>query len=182
MSGSVVARRGMRARKVNDRLGVVSEADQQQAVAARLEALENDAAAPDAAGADSDDEFVLPADSDADEQMQFGPSSSKRKKGHKGGGGGKRKTRGMVAERSGSRGGPRSFATLLEEANLEEMPPGVPTYLTAAVGPPTTASPRKFCSVCGNIAGYKCIRCASRFCSKKCLGVHTETRCLKFLA
>lgn len=29
---------------------------------------------------------------------------------------------------------------------------------------------------------YKCIRCASRFCSKKCLGVHTETRCLKFLA
>lgn len=48
---------------------------------------------------------------------QFGPSSGKRKKGHKGGGG-KRKTRGMVAERSGSRGGPRSFATLLEEVTL----------------------------------------------------------------
>lgn len=29
-AGSVVARRGMRARKINDRLGVVSKADQQQ--------------------------------------------------------------------------------------------------------------------------------------------------------
>lgn len=81
----------------------------------RLEALEHDAAAPDAAGGDSDDEFVLPADSDAEEAMQFGPASSKRKKGQKGGGG-KRKTRGMAAERGGgSRGGVRTFAALLED-------------------------------------------------------------------
>lgn len=84
-------------------------------MAARLEALENDAAAPDSAGGGSDDDFVLPADSDADEAMQFGPASSKRKKGQKGGGGGKRKTRGMAAERSGSRGGERTFAALLED-------------------------------------------------------------------
>lgn len=82
-------------------------------MAARLEALETDAAAPDAAAADSDDEFTMPADSDADEGVQFGPGAgtNKRKK-HKPGG--KRKTRGMAAER-GSRAGPRSFVTLLEE-------------------------------------------------------------------
>ena len=88
-----------------------------QAVTARLEALENDAAAPDAAGGDSDDEFVLPADSDAEEAMQFGPASSKRRKGQKGSGGGKRKTRGMAAERGSSRGSARTFAALLEDVS-----------------------------------------------------------------
>ena len=38
------------------------------------------------------------------------------------------------------------------QANLEALPAGVPSYLTAAVGPPTTASPRRFCSVCGNLS------------------------------
>jgi hypothetical protein len=91
-----------------------------QAVAARLEALENDAAAPDAAGGDTDDEFVLPADSDAEETMQFGPASGKRRKGQKGGGGMKRKTRGMAAERTGSRGNARTFAALLEDVSWHD--------------------------------------------------------------
>jgi len=94
-----------------------------QAVAARLEALENDAAAPDAAANDSDDEFSMPADSDGEEGVQFGPAGSKRRKQKSSG---KRKTRGMAAERS-SRGGPRTFATILEEVGflcLSALKPG----------------------------------------------------------
>ena len=29
---------------------------------------------------------------------------------------------------------------------------------------------------------YTCTRCGSRYCGRRCHGVHTETRCLKFLA
>ena len=29
---------------------------------------------------------------------------------------------------------------------------------------------------------YKCVRCGSRYCSKRCFTVHTETRCLKFMS
>jgi hypothetical protein len=70
----------------------------------------------------------------------------------------------------------------LEEAELERLPEGAPSYLTAAVGPPTTAAPRKFCSVCGDVSTYTCTRCGSRYCGRRCHAVHTETRCLKFLA
>lgn len=84
-------------------------------MAARLEALENDAAAPDAAANDSDDEFSMPADSDGEEGVQFGPAAGSRRSKQKSSG--KRKTRGMAAERS-SRGGPRTFATILEEVGF----------------------------------------------------------------
>jgi hypothetical protein len=70
----------------------------------------------------------------------------------------------------------------LEEAGLELLPEGVPSYLTAAVGPPRIAAPRKFCSVCGDMSAYTCTRCGSRYCSRRCHAVHTETRCLKFIA
>lgn len=80
-----------------------------------------------------------------------------------------RKTRGMLADKQK---GPKSFAVMLEEvtgvseesklcsvrgptehllqAELDQLPPEVPTYLTAAVGPSRTASARKWCSVCSN--------------------------------
>ncbi|KAL3144050.1 hypothetical protein ABBQ32_003850 [Trebouxia sp. C0010 RCD-2024] len=89
-----------------------------------------------------------------------------------------RKTRGMLADKQK---GPKSFAVMLEEAELDQLPPEVPSYLTAAVGPSKTASTRKWCSVCGNFSPYTCPRCGSAFCSKKCYPVHIETRCLKFV-
>lgn len=79
-----------------------------QAVTARLEALENDTTAPDVA-AESDDEYVMPAESNSEGDIQFGPASGKRKKTRASGG--KRKTRGQLAERRGG----RSFAALLLE-------------------------------------------------------------------
>ncbi len=54
-------------------------------------------------------------------------------------------------------------------------------YVAAAEGPPERGAPRKWCSVCGFAAPYKCVRCGSRFCSRKCYTVHTDTRCLKFV-
>lgn len=52
----------------------------------------------------------------------------------------------------------------VEEAELERLPEGAPSYLTAVVGPPRTAAPRKFCSVCGDFSTYTCTRCGSRYC------------------
>ncbi len=54
-------------------------------------------------------------------------------------------------------------------------------YTAAAVGPPQHKATRKWCSVCGFAAPYKCVRCGSRFCTRKCYAVHIETRCLKFV-
>ena len=90
-----------------------------------------------------------------------------------------RKTRGMLADRSRTA---RSLRDWVEDAALEGLPPEVPTYLTAQVGPPATTAARKFCSVCGDASKYTCVRCGSRFCCNRCYAVHTETRCLKFMA
>ena len=54
-------------------------------------------------------------------------------------------------------------------------------YSAAAAGLPEGAAPRRWCSVCGFAAPYKCVRCGSRFCTRKCYAVHMETRCLKFV-
>lgn len=68
------------------------------------------------------------------------------------------------------------------QANLELLPPHVPSYWKAAVGPPSSTSRRQFCTVCGFSANYTCVRCGMRFCSHRCQNVHNDTRCLKFVA
>ncbi|EFN52815.1 hypothetical protein CHLNCDRAFT_138485 [Chlorella variabilis] len=170
-------KRTLRSRKVSERMAVVDEADRRRVIQARLAALEEDNHKEDdfAAGSD-DDEFELPKGSDDDGDE--GPASGRKKKKVKVGGG-MRKTRGMIADKSK---GPKAFRDYLEEAELERLPEGTPSYLTAAVGPARTAAPRKFCSVCGDVSTYTCTRCGSRFCSRRCHAVHTETRCLKFTA
>jgi zinc finger HIT domain-containing protein 1 len=100
-----------------------------------------------------------------------------QKKQHKGS---KRKTR--QAKALEARKAPKSFLELLQEANLESLPSHVPTYLKAAVGPPSSSSRRYFCSVCGYIAGYNCCLCGMRFCSIRCQNIHKDTRCQKFVA
>ncbi|GBF97491.1 SWR1 complex subunit 6 [Raphidocelis subcapitata] len=166
-------RRNTRSRKVSQRMAVVDHASRAQAARARLDALENDnadgAGDPFGLGEDDDDEFVL--GSDGEEELP--PGSQRKRKG-----GPKRKTRAMLAESKT----PKTFARLLEDSGLEAQPAGVPSYLTAAVGPPTTHAARKFCTVCGFESPYTCVRCGSRFCSKRCYVVHTETRCLKFIS
>jgi zinc finger HIT domain-containing protein 1 len=68
------------------------------------------------------------------------------------------------------------------QANLESLPPHVPSYWKAAVGPPSSTARRHFCTVCGFSANYTCVRCGVRFCSNRCQNVHNDTRCLKFVA
>ncbi|CAO3692387.1 unnamed protein product [Rhizopus stolonifer] len=54
-------------------------------------------------------------------------------------------------------------------------------YQTCLVSP-SIYPPRKFCSVCGYPSNYKCLKCGMKYCSAKCLGTHSETRCLKWTA
>ncbi|TXG74474.1 hypothetical protein EZV62_003053 [Acer yangbiense] len=93
----------------------------------------------------------------------------------------KRKTRQAKALED-ARKAPRTFLELLHEASLESLPPHVPTYLRAAVGPPSSTSRRHFCTVCGFTGGYMCVKCGMRFCSIRCQHIHDDTRCMKFVA
>lgn len=100
---------------------------------------------------------------------------AKKKKRRKGSGVQRRTRAGLTESR-----GPKSFSILLEEAELDLLPDNQPSYLAAAVGPSKIAAPRPWCTVCGFQAPYTCTRCGSRFCSRKCYALHSETRCLKF--
>lgn len=54
-----------------------------------------------------------------------------------------------------------------------------PNYVNIAAGP-SKLPMRHFCSVCGYLGKYSCVRCGSRFCSIRCNENHKETRCLQF--
>lgn len=167
------ATRSKRSKKVAQKLSVVTDDDKKRAIKARLEALENDDDVGDEKAAGSDDDFQL---EESEDELALGDSRKKKRK--KGAGPAKRKTRAAVTEQKG----PKPFLVLLEEADLESVPSNQLNYQTAAVGPPAAPAFRKWCTVCGFAAPYKCTRCSSRFCSRKCYSVHSETRCLKFTA
>ncbi|BDA44280.1 probable zinc finger HIT domain-containing protein 1 [Coccomyxa sp. Obi] len=169
-------RRSVRARKVSQRISTVSLAERENAKNARLDALENDDATGEGVVGDSDEEFVI---QDSDEDLELGESAARKRKEKKKGA--KRKTRAML---EAERRGPITFASLLEMAGDAEEGPAKEAevmYMGAAVGPPQHSATRKWCSVCGFAAPYKCVRCGSRFCTRKCYAVHVETRCLKFV-
>ncbi|KAG0467496.1 hypothetical protein HPP92_019076 [Vanilla planifolia] len=162
-------RTSARTRKVASKMvaALASTDNRTQAALARLEALESDNAGLEPAEVNDDGDASL----DDEDQVYI----QKKQKGNK------RKTRQAKALEKARRA-PRSFLEILNEANLESLPPHVPTYLRAAVGPPSSSSRRHFCTVCGFIANYTCVRCGVRFCSCRCQVIHNDTRCLKFVA
>ncbi|KAL6204340.1 hypothetical protein ACLB2K_021608 [Fragaria x ananassa] len=162
-------RSSSRNRKVASKMAaaLMSTDNRTQAALARLEALENDNAGLETVEVNDDDEASL------DDEDQ-GYIQKKQPKGTK------RKTR--QAKALEARKAPRTFLELLQEANLESLPPHVPSYLKAAVGPPSSTSRRHFCTVCGSAANYTCVRCGMRFCSCRCQNIHNDTRCQKFVA
>ncbi|KAM5583078.1 SWR1 complex subunit 6 [Rosa sericea] len=162
-------RSSSRNRKVASKMAaaLMSTDNRTQAALARLEALENDNAGLETVEVNDDDEASL------DDEDQ-GYVQKKQPKGTK------RKTR--QAKALEARKAPRTFLELLHEANLESLPPHVPSYLKAAVGPPSSTSRRHFCTVCGSAANYTCVRCGMRFCSCRCQNIHNDTRCQKFVA
>ncbi|KAF3454851.1 hypothetical protein FNV43_RR05299 [Rhamnella rubrinervis] len=162
-------RMSSRTRKVASKMAaaLASSDNRTQAALARLEALENDNGVIEAVEINDDDEASL----DDDDQVYMQKKQSKSMK---------RKTR--QAKALEARKAPRTFIELLHEANLESWPPHVPSYIRAAVGPPSSTSRRHFCAVCGSAANYSCVRCGTRFCSCRCQNIHNDTRCLKFVA
>ncbi|WIA31353.1 hypothetical protein OEZ86_002254 [Tetradesmus obliquus] len=172
--GSGPTRRETRSRKVSQRMAVVDESTRQQAAQSRLDALENDNPddAPDPFGlgaGDEDDEFVM--EESEEDEVDVGRKTRRRKPAAK------RRTRGAGEGRA-----VKSFQRLVEESGMLDAPAGDVNYLSAAAGPSVFYVPRKFCSVCGFLSSYTCSRCGSKYCSRKCFTVHTETRCLKFMA
>ncbi|KAK1321558.1 hypothetical protein QJS10_CPA03g01046 [Acorus calamus] len=161
-------RSSSRLRKVAPKMvaALTSADNRTQATMARLEALENDNAGAEAVDVDDED-----ASLDDDDQAYMKRQLKNTK----------RKTRQAKALENAKKA-PRTFMELLHDANLEALPPHVPSYLRAAVGPPSAASRRHFCTVCGFTANYTCVRCAVRFCSIRCQVIHSDTRCLKFVA
>ncbi|KAK9141539.1 hypothetical protein Syun_010939 [Stephania yunnanensis] len=182
-------RTSSRTRKVASKMAaaLASSDNRMQAELARLEALENDNAGIEAVEVNDDDDASLDDEDELDVVIKgdncvviadFHNSIAvhlKRQMKNS-----KRKTR--QAKALEARKAPRTFMELLQEANLEALPPHVPSYLRAAVGPPSSTSRRYFCTVCGFTANYTCVRCGVRFCSIHCQVVHNDTRCLKFVA
>lgn len=164
-------RMSTRSRKIAPKMAaaLASSDNRIQAILARLDALENDNAAAEAVQPiDDEDEASL----DEDDDQVYQKKQSK---------GTKRKTRQARALENAKKAS-RTFLELLHEANLESLPPHVPSYLRAAVGPPSSSSRRHFCTVCGFTANYTCVQCGMRFCSIRCQTIHSDTRCLKFVA
>ncbi|XP_009604150.1 SWR1 complex subunit 6-like isoform X2 [Nicotiana tabacum] len=159
-------RMSMRTRKVAPKMAaaLASSDNRTQAMLARLDALESDNAVVEQQLLDDDDEASL---DDEDQVHKKYPKGTKRKT---------RQAKALENKRA-----PKTFLELLHEANLESLPPHVPTYLRAAVGPPSSISRRHFCTVCGFSANYTCVQCGMRFCSIKCQTIHKDTRCLKFV-
>ncbi|KAF6144816.1 hypothetical protein GIB67_038915 [Kingdonia uniflora] len=159
-----------RTRKVASRMvaALASTDNRTQAALARLDALENDNAATEAIEINNDDDASL----DDDDDQVYVKKQSKSTK---------RKTRQAKALENAKKA-PRTFMELLQEANLESVPSHIPSYLRAAVGPPSSTSRRHFCTVCGFKANYTCVRCGMRFCSCRCQVIHNDTRCQKFVA
>ncbi|KAL3525262.1 hypothetical protein ACH5RR_013634 [Cinchona calisaya] len=168
-----VRRMSTRSRKIAPKMAaaLASSDNRTQAILARLDALENDNAATETVQPIDDDDEASLDDYDDDDQVY----QKKLSKGTK------RKTRQAKALENAKRAS-RTFLELLQEANLESLPPHVPSYLRAAVGPPSSSSSRHFCTVCGFTASYTCVQCGMRFCSIRCQTIHTDTRCLKFVA
>ncbi|XP_010535349.1 PREDICTED: SWR1 complex subunit 6 [Tarenaya hassleriana] len=159
-----------RTRRVASKMAaaLASADNRTQAALARLEALENDNAGIEVADTNDDDEASLDEEDDLGYVQRKQPNGTKRKT---------RQAKALEARKA-----PKSFLELLNEANLESLPPHVPSYLRAAVGPPSSMSRRRFCTVCGFIANYTCLLCGIRFCSIRCQNIHKDTRCQKFVA
>eukprot|EP00735_Rhodelphis_limneticus_P000392 TRINITY_DN10633_c0_g1::TRINITY_DN10633_c0_g1_i1::g.10972::m.10972 TRINITY_DN10633_c0_g1::TRINITY_DN10633_c0_g1_i1::g.10972 ORF type:complete len:207 (+),score=9.99,sp/Q9FHW2/SWC6_ARATH/43.45/1e-29,zf-HIT/PF04438.11/2.1e-08,NTR2/PF15458.1/0.0038 TRINITY_DN10633_c0_g1_i1:54-623(+) len=163
--------RTTRKRQVSEKLRVIDAATRARIVSERLDALENDAH-EEAVDNQDDDEYVPLLDEDDNEEIEAtGTGGRKRKRGRKG-------TRGAAGDSAKNRLR-KPFSQLLAEMHYESYPSSVANYMMAAALPSHFPA-RNFCSVCGLISGYSCVRCGMRFCSVRCNTIHQDTRCLKF--
>ncbi|KAJ6693692.1 hypothetical protein OIU85_004466 [Salix viminalis] len=74
-----------------------------------------------------------------------------------------------------ARKAPINFLELLHEANLEALPPHVPSYMRAAMGPPS--STWHFYTVCGFTSNYTYAKCGMPFVQSDARKIHDDTCC-----
>jgi hypothetical protein len=83
-------------------------------------------------------------------------------------------------DEGGGRRGRRSKVSNFEDAAATSGSSiSFPNYVSVAAGP-SRYPPRHFCSICGYLGKYSCVRCGSKYCSIKCNKTHAEMRCMKF--
>lgn len=75
----------------------------------------------------------------------------------------------------------KTLLQLLEDDRTHFDESNEPCY-SGAQAPPTKFPDRHFCAVCGFPSNYTCTVCGTRYCCIRCLGVHQDTRCLKWTA
>eukprot|EP00457_Paulinella_chromatophora_P015759 gb/GEZN01016432.1/.p1 GENE.gb/GEZN01016432.1/~~gb/GEZN01016432.1/.p1 ORF type:complete len:210 (+),score=30.82 gb/GEZN01016432.1/:133-762(+) len=164
----------LRARKTAGKnvKSVVDGETRRQVHLARLEALDSDN--HQAPPLDAQD-----LDSDPFEEDTYSPGvQGKAKKAKKGKG-----KRGSSSKPQAAPSTRNTEAKVLDLTYLmqeeEDYHPNVPTYFSAAASESCLPA-RKFCSVCGFISQYTCVRCGLFFCSLRCQSSHEKLRCMKF--
>ena len=68
--------------------------------------------------------------------------------------------------------------SVAQEGQGAAAPAAKPVNYVSIVAAPSTRPPPPLRAVCGLKAPYTCLFCATRYCSKKCLSHHAETRCV----
>lgn len=75
----------------------------------------------------------------------------------------------------------KTLLQLLEDDRTNYEESNEPCY-SSVQAPPSKLPDRHFCAVCGFPSNYTCTVCGTRYCCIRCLGVHQDTRCLKWTA
>lgn len=75
----------------------------------------------------------------------------------------------------------KNFLQLLEDDRVAFDETNEPCY-SSVVAPESKLPERHFCAVCGFPSNYTCTVCGTRYCCIRCLGIHQDTRCLKWTA
>lgn len=75
----------------------------------------------------------------------------------------------------------KNFLQLLEDDRTAFDETNEPCYSSVAA-PESKLPERHFCAVCGFPSNYTCTVCGTRYCCIRCLGIHQDTRCLKWTA
>lgn len=75
----------------------------------------------------------------------------------------------------------KNLLQLLEDDRIAYDESNEPCY-SSAQAPESQMPERHFCAVCGFPSNYTCTVCGTRYCSIRCLGIHQDTRCLKWTA
>ncbi len=132
----------------------------QQAIANRLYQLEKDT---------QEEDEVSAISQAGDEEDEVFSKNNKRKKHADVGKRVEKKTR-VVQE-------VKSLLQIMREED-DRKAIGAPSYASIAALPSEKA-PRLFCSVCGQISKYSCLKCGARFCCVKCQETHKESRCTR---